>query len=89
MFYLANKPWQEGDGGETGLYANYNKNSLVKKIAPVNNRLFAFEISPVSFHGFLNNKKSERNTITHWIHQEPTSVFRKFGVYEPTAWNKK
>jgi len=84
IYYLANEPWKEGDGGETALY-NKEQN-IVKKVAPINNRLLAFEISPTSFHGFVKNHRHIRNSISQWIHQEPQSMFEKFGVYETVKW---
>lgn len=87
MIYLCNDPnWKEGDGGETGLYRENNRESLVEKVAPINNRFFAFEISPYSYHGFLKNIKSPRNTIIQWLHEEPSNKYKKFGFYKPVAW---
>ncbi len=66
LFYVGNQEWQEGDGGETGLYDSDHK-TLVKKIAPKNNRLLAFHISQKSFHAFQGNK-TPRNCIVQWFH---------------------
>lgn len=66
LFYVANPPWKEGDGGETGLYADDQK-TLLKKIPPVNNRLLAFHISKRSYHAFQANTLP-RNCIVQWFH---------------------
>ncbi len=83
ILYFLNNSWKDGDGGEVGLYVN---KQVVKKVAPINNRLLAFEISPTSFHGFLKNHAHERNSIIQWLHQDPQMMFKKFNVYEPTRW---
>lgn len=66
IYFLANDGWKEGDGGEVGLYSPDGK-TLITKIAPINNRLFAFKISPLSQHAFQENKR-ERNSIVQWFH---------------------
>lgn len=66
LLYLANPPWYEGDGGETALYAA-DKETIVRKVPPVNNRLLAFSLSERSFHAFQENKLP-RNCIVQWFH---------------------
>lgn len=66
IYYVANPQWNEGDGGETGLY-DETKEQLLKKVAPINNRLLAFHISKKSMHAFQNNKLP-RNCIVQWFH---------------------
>lgn len=66
LYFLNNDGWREGDGGEIGLYAADGK-SLTKKVAPLNNRLLAFQISPASMHAFQGNVR-ERNSIVQWFH---------------------
>ncbi|TAJ16021.1 MAG: 2OG-Fe(II) oxygenase [Dehalococcoidia bacterium] len=66
IFYVANPTWKEGDGGETGLYAPDGK-TCISKIAPVNNRLLAFQISKRSMHAFQGNR-AQRNSIVQWFH---------------------
>lgn len=89
IYYLLDDPnWKDGDGGETGLYGSRDKNSLISKVAPINNRLFAFEISPYSFHGFLKNKKSRRNSIIQWLHQEPEIMLKRYVGHKPSPWKK-
>lgn len=87
IYYLLNDPrWQEGDGGETAFYKDKTFGSVASKIAPANNRLLAFEISPFSFHTFLKNNKHERNSIIQWFHQDPAIVGEKYQGYEFTHW---
>jgi hypothetical protein len=66
LFYVANLPWKEGDGGETGLYGE-DKVTLLKKISPTNNRMLAFSLSERSFHAFQGNSLP-RNCIVQWFH---------------------
>lgn len=78
IYYFNNPEWKQGDGGETGLYASKDEKTLVKKIAPINNRLFAFDISPNSFHAFQQNFK-ERNTIIQWFHADLDWCEKEYG----------
>ena len=66
IYYLDNDNWNESDGGETGLY-DIDTVTLVKKVAPLNNRLFAFHISEQSFHAFQKNLRP-RNSLIQWFH---------------------
>lgn len=78
IYYLNNPEWKDGDGGETGLYSSKDKKSLVKKIAPVNNRLLVFDVSPASFHAFQENLK-ERNSVVQWFHADLDWCEKKYG----------
>ncbi|MDR0329501.1 MAG: 2OG-Fe(II) oxygenase [Rickettsia sp.] len=49
IIYL-NPKWQEGWGGEFGIYNNNGENCL-KKLAPLFNRLVAFDTHDKSYHG--------------------------------------
>lgn len=69
IYFLGNEAWREGDGGETGFYSNDGR-TLIKKVAPVNNRLLAFQISPVSMHAFQENRRP-RDSIVQWFHVPP------------------
>jgi hypothetical protein len=66
LIYINNPDWQEGDGGETGIYAADGK-TLLTKVPPVNNRLFAFQTSMKSMHAFQANLK-DRNCLVQWFH---------------------
>jgi len=80
LYYFNNHKWQESDGGETALYTDYKKGSEpVIKVAPHNNRMLAFEISPKSFHAFLNNKKNVRNSMVQWMHSPEAYVTARYG----------
>jgi hypothetical protein len=66
LYFLENDSWKEGDGGEVGFYSADGK-TLITKVAPLNNRLLAFQISPISQHAFQGNRR-ERNSIVQWFH---------------------
>jgi len=69
LYFLGSDAWQEGDGGETGLYSADGK-TLVKNVPPINNRLLAFQISEKSMHAFQENSK-DRDSIVQWFHCPP------------------
>src|SRR5262249_18313473 len=71
LFYLANPPWQPGDGGETGLYSSPTDdvNAPTATVPPINNSMLIFECTPYSLHSFLSNKRSVRNCVIMWIHR--------------------
>jgi len=50
VLVFLNSEWKEGWGGELGLY-NRDGSKLIKKIAPIYNRLFIFDTNDYSFHG--------------------------------------
>jgi hypothetical protein len=77
LFYLNNidNPTEE-DGGGTGIYQSYKIKDLVKSILPINNRLFAFEISPVSYHAFIG-AKFNRSATVQWFHSNPSYYVNK------------
>jgi len=77
LYYFNNKNiLEEKDGGGTGIYKSYNSYSFVKEVKPINNRLFAFEISPISFHGFIG-AKFDRSSIVSWFHSSPSYIVNK------------
>jgi hypothetical protein len=77
LYYFNNKnDQQEGDGGGTAIFKNYDKDSLVKEVKPNNNRLFAFEVSPKSYHGFVG-AKFDRAAIVSWFHSSPSYIVKK------------
>lgn len=71
IYYLDDQVWQEGEGGETGLYES-KEGSPVKLIAPKNNRLFGFKTNPKSFHAFQQNSRP-RSSIVQWFHIPPVA----------------
>ena len=77
LYYLNNPDnLTEENGGGTGIYLNYDQKSLVKQVMPVNNRLFAFEVSPDSYHGFLG-ADFDRSAIVNWFHTSPAYAFHR------------
>lgn len=77
IYYLGNDEWREGDGGETGLYAE-KEGAPVKLVAPKNNRLLAFHISPKSFHAFQVNR-TPRSSIVQWFHIPDALAVAQYG----------
>jgi hypothetical protein len=77
LFYLNN---QENllakSGGGTGIFTSYKYNDIVKSILPKNNRIFAFEISPISYHAFIG-AKFNRSAIVQWFHSSPSYYVHK------------
>ena len=69
LFYLCNEGWQEGDGGETGLFESVNSIEPCITVAPRNNSILFFECTPRSYHSFLANPGLERNSIIMWVHR--------------------
>jgi hypothetical protein len=85
IFYLGNEEWTQSDGGETGLYVSKG-GEPVKLIAPKNNRMLAFQISPQSFHAFQKNYKN-RSSIVQWFHADDSLLpyTHTHGTYEGTT----
>lgn len=80
LYYFNNPAWEEGMGGETGLFIDYGDDAKPKrKIAPLNNRLLAFQVSPKSYHAFLSNKKQPRNSMVMWCHSTEKYAIEKYG----------
>lgn len=82
LFYLANGPWQPGDGGATGLYASAADPVRRPAIAvpPIDNSLLVFECMPTSWHGFIGNRRSPRNSIIMWLHRPKAEVVARWGA---------
>jgi hypothetical protein len=70
IYFLCNNNWQNGYGGETGLYgaAKQTYNTSFDLIPPVNNSLLLFKCSPHSYHRFVTNPGITRNSIILWLH---------------------
>jgi hypothetical protein len=66
LFYFNNSAG-EGVGGGTGIYASTESTEPTKIIEPKNNRLFAFEVSPKSYHAFQTNQ-TDRSSLAQWFH---------------------
>ena len=97
ILYL-NPGWQEGWGGEFGLY-DETGDKLIKKIAPIHNRLVIFDTNDKSFHGLpdpLNfpegharrsiilyyYTKDERPTNQVTVKQPHSALWKKKGVLD-------
>jgi len=74
IVYL-NPEWQDGWGGEFGLYDSTGDN-LIKKVAPLYNRLVIFDTNDYSYHGLpdpLNFPKDKvrKSIILYFYTKEP------------------
>jgi hypothetical protein len=81
LFYLANRKWEIGDGGGTGLYRS-GKDDIERPVAmvpPLNNSMLMFECTPVSYHGFISNHRNPRNSIVMWLHRPKQEVVERWG----------
>ena len=88
LFYLGNPPWSPGDGGETGLY-RHRDDDITAPVAiapPRSNSLLIFECTPHSFHGFLTNRFSERNSLIMWLHRRKADVIERWGEESIVYW---
>jgi hypothetical protein len=87
LFYLHNGPWQQGDGGETALYAR-EKDGFhpVVRVPPIDNSLLLFECRPDSYHGFLQNRRTPRNSIILWLHRSRNEVVNRWGEDSIVRW---
>lgn len=88
VYFLNNGPWREGSGGEMGLYREGNTDAPAALIAPLNNRLLIFEVTPHSFHGFRKNFMHEQNCIVQWIFEKPEDTFRKYDKKNIVPWTE-
>ncbi|KAK3582583.1 hypothetical protein CHS0354_024137 [Potamilus streckersoni] len=93
IVYL-NPGWQEGWGGEFGLY-NHTGDTLIKTVAPVHNRLVVFDTNDYSYHGLpdpLNFPDSEvrKSIILYYYTKEPRPS-NQIAVEEPHSalWKKR
>jgi len=90
IFYLANRGWNRGDGGETGLYEVRSDSVDHPAIAipPFNNSLLAFECSPFSFHSFIRNKYP-RNCVVLWWHRTRGDATSRWGEHKIVGWTPR
>lgn len=73
ILYL-NPDWQDGWGGEFGLYDSFGE-TLIKKVSPLFNRLVIFDTNDYSFHGLpdpLNfpDGRARRSIILYYYTKE-------------------
>lgn len=93
IVYL-NPNWKEGWGGEFGLYDSNGEN-LIKKVAPIFNRLVIFDTNDFSFHGLpdpLNFPEDEvRRSIILYYYTKETRPASQIAVEDPHSalWKKR
>ena len=78
MLYYLNNPegLTEQDGGGTGIYDRYDTHQAIKTIFPHNNSLFAFEVGPESYHGFVGARYN-RSAMVQWFHSSPSYIVHR------------
>ncbi|MDO8408308.1 MAG: 2OG-Fe(II) oxygenase [bacterium] len=86
VIYYLNNDQQEDQGGETGIFVSKQKDSLVRKISPVNNRLTMFDITPTSFHNYMRCSMPARNSIAQWFYVTEEETLRRFPGTQPGGW---
>jgi Rps23 Pro-64 3,4-dihydroxylase Tpa1-like proline 4-hydroxylase len=93
IVYL-NPGWQDGWGGEFGLYDATGDN-LIKKVAPIYNRLVIFDTNDFSYHGLpdpLNFPKDEvRKSIILYYYTKESRPSSQTAIAEPHSalWKKR
>ena len=82
LFYVDNPPWSPGEGGNTGLYSSAADppDRPQAAVPPINNSLLAFQCTPFSYHGFISNRVSPRNSIVMWLHQPKAHAVARWGA---------
>lgn len=90
IFYLANPRWRHGDGGTTGLYRTNSDPVDVPfdAMPPVNNSFVAFACTPFSFHSFISNTRSVRNSVVLWLHSSYNEAVSQWGESVILKWPK-
>lgn len=93
ILYL-NPGWQDGWGGEFGLY-NEDGTKLIKKIAPIFNRLVIFDTHDKSFHGlpdplnFPPNQNRKSIILYYYTKDERPSELNNFNEPHSALWVKR
>ncbi len=87
IYYLLNDGWEDGDGGETGIYSSSSQSPNLPDIAipPINNTILMFECRPDSYHSFIASKK-QRNSVTLWLHRPINEARKQWPYHEPIYW---
>ncbi len=75
--YYLNDSWEPSDGGETALFSPHNRLKLERKIEPISNRLFVFEVTPTSWHSYLKSSAPSRNSAAQWFFMSPEEMAKK------------
>jgi hypothetical protein len=88
LIYLANEPWQPGDGGETALFTGPGAGSAqpAAMVPPINNSMLVFECTPFSYHTFLSNTRTTRNSVVMWLHRPKADVIERWTERPIVSW---
>ena len=88
IYYLGNPAWSPGDGGETGLYRHAEDPVVAPEVVipPVNNSIVVFENNLDSFHSFLKNRKTTRNSVILWLHRTRAEAVNLWGEASISRW---
>jgi 2OG-Fe(II) oxygenase superfamily len=88
IYYFGNPLWRAGDGGGTGLYrTGADPVSMpAAAIPPLNNSLVIFENTPDSWHSFLRNRRSVRNSAILWLHRSMAEAVDRWGDSAVSRW---
>lgn len=91
LIYLANEKWHPGDGGETALFTGAGgvQSRPAVTIPPVNNSMVVFECTPFSFHTFLSNTRTARNSVVMWLHRPKAEVLSRWDDSSIVYWTKE
>jgi hypothetical protein len=83
IYYLCNDGWQEGEGGDTGLFevARPGARRQAELVPPLNNSLLFFEINPHSYHSFITNSVRPRNSLILFLHSTTEFANRRWGTH--------
>lgn len=76
LFYLDDKDWTPGQGGETGFFDEHKK--PIAAFEPRRNVLGFFEVTPTSYHAFAGGNLRPRKSLVMWFHSAPEARFEKF-----------
>ena len=64
-------------GGGTGFFTGFDgKGKMIKEVRPKNNSLFAFEITPESYHAYVG-ANFDRSAIVQWYHSSPAYMLNR------------
>jgi hypothetical protein len=88
LFYLDNPIWKPGDGGETGLFADFDRafDGPDTAVPPINNSLVLFECTPYSWHAFQSNRVAPRTSVVMWLHRDKYEVVDRWGDHNVVYW---
>lgn len=79
--------WNERHGGETVICRSEmdSVDDAPIRVAPLANRLLAFECSPVSFHSFAATKR-ERISVIFWAHADAVQLSDRWPLSLRSGW---